>query len=149
MWSSLSKVSPFRYSPTYGDSLTVKSNTLKQLKLWFSMLPNPISSSVNTLFFFSRSTLLGVTSSLNLILKDHIFLAKNSLKKFDVLHWFCDYFTHMQLLSLYRGLICPCLEHGIPEQVKLLDCWTSFSCKRVAWGHWTFKVVSSFETRII
>lgn len=81
MWSSLSKVSPFRYSPTYGDSLTVKSNTLKQLKLWFSMLPNPISSSVNTLFFFSRSTLLGVTSSLNLIFKDHIFLAKNSLKK--------------------------------------------------------------------
>ncbi|KAK3884497.1 hypothetical protein Pcinc_011235 [Petrolisthes cinctipes] len=94
----------FNASKTQFLHLSTRTNLPDNYPLSFNDTQLNLSPSLN---------ILGVSFSHNLSWRDHITsLAKTASKKLGVLRRFRDYFTPSQLLSLYRGLICPCMEYG-------------------------------------
>ena len=75
----------------------------------------------------SSLQILGVSFSRDLSWKEHIIsLAKSASKKLGVLYRLRNYFSPSQLLSLYRGLVRPCMEYsshvwGASPHTSILD----------------------------
>jgi hypothetical protein len=94
----------FNASKTQFLHLSTRYNLPNDYPLYFDDTQLNPSSSLN---------ILGVSFSHDLSWRDHITsLAKTASKKLGVLRRFRDFFTPTQLLSLYRGLIRPCMEYG-------------------------------------
>ena len=84
--------------------ISTRSNLPAQYPLFFDDTQLSPSPSLN---------ILGISFSRDLNFKDHIIsLAKSSCKKLGVLSRLRTFFSPAQLLTLYRGLIRPCMEYN-------------------------------------
>ena len=84
-------------------------------------LPNNYSLFFNDTQLSPSPTLniLGLSFTCNLSWKLHISsLAKTASVKLGVLSHLCQFYSPPQLLTLYRGLICPCMGYALLNRVE-------------------------------
>ena len=94
----------FNASKTQFLQLSTRHNLLDNYLFFFNDTELPLSSTLNT---------LGLSFTKNLTWQFHIStLANSSSKNLGVLWRLRPFFSSSQLLALYRGLICPCMEYG-------------------------------------
>ena len=93
----------FNASKTQFFHLSTRQNLPDNYSLYFDDTHLFLSSTLNIVE-------LSFTKTLNW--KSHISSAKSASKKFGVLCRFHLFFSLYQLLTLYRGLICPCMEYA-------------------------------------
>ena len=94
----------FNSSKTQFMHLTLRRNIPDNYPLQFDNTPLTPSPSLN---------ILGISYSQDLNFKDHVIsLVKSASKKLGVLSRLRNFFNPTQLLTLYRGLIRPCMEYN-------------------------------------